>query len=143
MTQTELFALVQQVHEQYATLFAQVITINFAMIIAIFYFLHRARLGFRVAAFGFYLIGMLTLVGMMLQEANIKAIALGAMNAIPIEEQSSVVQGYLSLQGRWLFRAISLFQNGSLWALVSVIAYMLFWWRNPNDQRSSAAEETP
>ncbi len=143
MTQAELFTLVQQVHEQYATLIAQVITINFAMIVAIFYFLHRARLGFRVAAFGFYLIGMLTLVGMMLQEANVKAIALSAMAAIPSAEQSSVVQSYLILQGRWLFRIISIFQNGSLWALVSVIAYMLFWWRNPNEKPSSTAEETP
>jgi hypothetical protein len=130
MSEAEIFALVQQVHEQYAALFAQVITINFAMIVAIFYFLHRARTGFRIAAFLFYLIGMLTLTGMMLHAANIKGIALAAMASIPAP--SPVVRGYLALQGGWLFRAISFFQNMSLWAMGGVIAYMLFWWRNPH-----------
>jgi hypothetical protein len=135
MSQAELFALVQQVHEQYGALFAQVITINFAMIIAIFYFLHRARLGFRIAAFIFYLVGMLTLTGMMLHEANVKGIALAAMAVIPAAEQTPVVQSYLALQRGWLFRAIGFFQNAALWALVGVIAYMLFWWRNPHDAK--------
>ena len=146
MTQAELFTLVQQVHEQYAALFAQVITINFAMIVAIFYFLHRARLGLRLAAFLFYLVGMLTLVGMMLQEANIKAIALGTLAAIPVGVQAPMTHGYLVLQDQWLFRTIRFFQNTSLWVLIGVIAYMLFWWRNPNapsTQGTQGAPETP
>ena len=132
MSQAELFAIVQQVHEQYAALFGQVITINFAMIVAIFYFLYRARLGFRIAAFVFYLIGMLAIVGQMLQAANVKGIALAAMAAIPVTDQVPVVQSYLALQGVWLFRATGFFLNAALWALVGVIAYMLFWWHNPD-----------
>lgn len=131
MSQAEIFGLVQQVQDQYAQLFAEIVTINSAMIVAIFYFLHRATLGFRVAAFAFYLIGMLTLTGMMLHEANVKGLALAAMAAIAPADRAPMIAGYLALQDTWLFRAISLFQNLSLWALVLVIAYMLFGWRNP------------
>lgn len=131
MSQTELFALIQQVHEQYSVLFAQVITINFAMIVAIFYFLHRTALGFRIAAFAFYLTGMLTLIGLMLHEANVKALALSALGTIPQAARSPVIDGYLALQADWLFRATGWFQNASLWALIAVVAYLLFWWRSP------------
>lgn len=43
-------------------LFAQIITINFAVVVAIYYFLDRAPILFRLAAFAFYAIGMLYLV---------------------------------------------------------------------------------
>ena len=33
---------IRDVHAQYAVLFGHIITINFAMIVAIYYFLHRA-----------------------------------------------------------------------------------------------------
>ncbi len=132
MSQAEVFALVQQVHDQYGALFAQVITINFAMIVAIFYFLHRVRLGFRIAAYGFYLIGMVTLAGLMLHAANVKAIALAAMADIPPAQQAPVVASYLALQGRWLFVATGIFQNLALRALVAVVTYMLFFWRHPD-----------
>lgn len=133
MTQAELFNLVQQVHDQYGAYFAQVITINFAMIVAIFYFLHRVQIGFRLAAYGFYLTGMLTLSGLMLHAANVKALALSAMTAIPVAQRSPVVAGYLQLQDGWLFSATRLLQNVSLWALVLVVTYMLFRWRHPDN----------
>ena len=56
--------------------------------------------------------------------------ALRALSAIPANQQSLVVAGYLTLQDRWLFRAISFFQNAALWVLIAVTAYLLFWWRN-------------
>ena len=59
MGETELIGMIRDVNAQYAVLFGQIITINFAMIVAIYYFLHRASLSFRCAAFGFYPIGML------------------------------------------------------------------------------------
>lgn len=129
MTETELFAIVQQTNEQVGALFAQVITINFAMIIATWYFLRRTRLAFRLSVFAFYLVGMLTLIGMMLQQSNIKHLAINALTAIPPDKRSSVIDGYLPIQEGWLFVAARIFQNASLWMLVAVIAYLLFWWR--------------
>lgn len=136
MSQAEIFNLIQQVQDQYAALFAQVITINFAMIVAVFYFLHRTSLRFRVAAFLFYITGMLALVGMMLHAANVKAIALGALTAIPAGERDGVVAAYLAFQDSWLARASALFQNASVWLLLGVVSYMLFLWRNPQGERA-------
>ena len=140
MSENELFAVVQQVNGLYGSLFAQIISINFAMIVATWYFLHRARLSFRLAAFAFYLLGMLTLIGMMLQQANIKHRATAALTAIPDGQRSQFVSDYLAVQGGWLFQLTALFQNASLWALIGVTAYLLFRWRGestgsslPND----------
>jgi hypothetical protein len=142
MTQAELFNLVQQVHDQYGALFAEVITINFAMIVAIFYFLHRLPLVLRGAVYGFYLIGMITLSGLMLHAANVKALAIATMQAIAPAERSPVIAGYLALQDSWLFIAVGVFQNLSLWALVLAVTYMLFAWRHPDAQKA-AAESAP
>src|SRR5436305_15320298 len=72
MGESELIGVIRDVNAQYAVLFGQVITINFAMIVAIYYFLHRSPLLFRIAAFGFYAVGMLALVGLLLQQGNYK-----------------------------------------------------------------------
>ena len=129
MSQAEIFAIIQTVNAQYAVLFAQVLTVNFAVIVATYYFVHRTAVRFRVAFLAVYLVGMLAVVGQMLQQSNIKRQALGALAAIPAGERALVSQGILDLQGSWLFRASALLQNASLWLLVAVIAYMLFRWR--------------
>lgn len=139
MSQTDLFNLVQQVQDQYGTLFAHVITINFAMIVAIYYFLHRTRFVFRIAAFGVYLIGMLTLVGLMLQQANFKKLVLQEMQAMASTGQAAMVANFLQLQESWLFQSARLFQNLSLWILIVVIGYMLFFWKNPTTADRSVA----
>lgn len=46
MGETDLIGIVRDVNSQYAILFGQIITINFAMIVAIYYFLHRSALLF-------------------------------------------------------------------------------------------------
>ena len=42
MGESELIGIIRDSNVQYASLFGQMITINFAMIVAIYYFLHRA-----------------------------------------------------------------------------------------------------
>ena len=128
MGETELVAVIRDVDAQYAVLFGQVVTINFAMIVAIYYFLHRAALGFRLAAFGFYAIGMLALIGLMLQQANFKNQALLALAALPPVQQSQMAGRVLSINHSWLFQASGFFLNASLWVFAAV-AYLLFWWR--------------
>ena len=142
MSQSELFGLIMKVQEQYGALFAQIITINFAMIVAIYYFLRNAGFRLRFAAFIFYLVGMLTLVGMMLQQANFKSLAIRELRGIPADQRSSVVDGFLALQNAWLFRAASFLQNLSLWLLIAVVGYLLFWWdRKQAPQDSIDADE--
>jgi hypothetical protein len=129
MSETELIGIIRDVDAQYAVLFGQIITINFAMIVAIYYFLHRANLVFRIAAFVFYAIGMFSLIGLMLQQANFKVEAVAALAAIPAGHRSQMANSVLDLHRSWLLTASSIFLNVSLWVLFIVIAYLLFWWR--------------
>lgn len=133
MGEAELIGLIRDVNVQYASLFGQIITINFAMIIAIYYFLHRAGLLFRVAAFGFYAIGMLALIGLMLEQANYKVQALIALAALP--RRSQVGNSILAINRSWLFEASSFFLNISLWVLFAAVAYLLFWWHGDPEKR--------
>ncbi len=129
MTQAEIVTLIQNVHEQYAALFAQALTVSFAVIVATYYFLHRTSARFRVAVLFTYLVGMLSVTGQMLQQANLKRLALRTLEALPGGDRSGVAQGIVDLQGSWLFRGTGVLQNASLWMLVGIVAYMLFWWR--------------
>lgn len=129
MSATDLFGVIMQVSALYATLFGMVISINFAMILAIWYFLHRARLAFRIAAFGSYLVGMLMLVGMLLQQANVKGRALEALQALPANTRAGFIDGFLVNQDSLLFHLVALFQNLSLWLLVAAVAWLLFAWK--------------
>ena len=136
MGESELIGVIRDVNAQYAVLFGQVITINFAMIVAIYYFLHRSPLLFRIAAFGFYAVGMLALVGLLLQQGNYKFEALGTLAAIAPEHRSQMASSVLALNQSWLAKATSLFLNTSLWVLVLAIAYLLFGWRGDPEGRS-------
>ena len=133
MGEPELIGIIRDVNAQYAVLFGQIITINFAMIVAIYYFLHRAPLLFRVAAFGFYAIGMLALIGLMLEQANYKNQALIALAALPRPSRFS--SSILALHQSWLSEVTSFFLNACLWVLFTVVAYLLFWWRGDPEGR--------
>ena len=129
MNEVELVGIIRDVNAQYAVLFGQVISINFAMVVAIYYFLHRARWPLKLAAFACYAIGMLALIGLMLQQANFKALAIEALDAMPHDKLSHVSTGFLALHENWLFIATSTFLNASLWVLMAVIAWLLFRWK--------------
>ncbi|HEX6785255.1 MAG TPA: hypothetical protein VF098_11480 [Sphingomicrobium sp.] len=133
MGETELIGVIRDVNVQYASLFGQIITINFAMIVAIYYFLHRAALLFRMAAFGFYAIGMLALIGLMLEQANYKVNALNHLTELP--RRSPMGDTVIAIQHSWLSQATSFFLNASLWVLFAVVAYLLFWWKGDPDKK--------
>lgn len=135
MGETELLGMIRDVNAQYAVLFGQVISINFAMIVAIYYFLHRSPLLFRVAAFGFYAIGMLALFGMMLIQSNYKFQALAKLAALPPGKRSPIADSIVAIHQSWLGQASSFFLTASIVLLFVVIAYLLFWWGGDPERR--------
>jgi hypothetical protein len=133
MGEGELLGIIRDSNVQYASLFGQMITINFAMIVAIYYFLHRASLRLKLAAFLFYLMGMLSLIGLILTQANIKSYAILALEELPPGHLSRVGASYLAFRTSWLADATATFMNISMWVMVAVIAYLLFCWRGDRD----------
>src|SRR5437588_12696527 len=78
------------------------ITINFGMIVAIYYFLHGAKLALKIFTFCAYTVGMMVLLGEMLVEANIKAGVIEALHALPAEQMSRPCVRFLSVYDSWL-----------------------------------------
>src|SRR5881394_2201886 len=72
------------------------ITINFGMVVAIYYFLHGAKLALKVFTFFAYTVGMMVLLGEMLVEANIKEGVIEALHALPVEHLSRPIVLFLS-----------------------------------------------
>lgn len=136
MGESELIGIIRDANAQYAVLFGQIMTLNFAMIVAIYYFLHRAHILFRIAAFGFYAIGMLALNGLMLQQANYKLEALTALASLPTGHRSQMGDFVLGLNQSWLINVTKFFLSVGIWILFVGIAYLLFWWRGDPERRS-------
>jgi hypothetical protein len=131
MNPLDLLALIRSCDQQIASLFAEMITINFAMIVAIYYFLARAQLGLKLAAFVFYAVGMLAIFGMMLREANIKQLALTQIAQMTPSARGAIVEGYYELSRSWVFQDTAFFINGAHWLLWLSVIYLLFFWRRP------------
>ena len=113
--------------------FAQVITINFGMVVAIYYFLHRAGIGMKAFAFAMYTVEMLAYVGMMLLESNV---GIGPHDALcPISEaaQSLPTRHYLAVRASWVGKSASVMLNLVFWVLWLGIAYLLFFWQKPRE----------
>ena len=98
MTELDLFNIARSVSQNEISLFTQVITINFAMVVGLYYFLHRARTAIKVFAFGAYLVGMLLFLGEMLMETKVKALVMREMATLP--HASPLTRYYLALNDR-------------------------------------------
>ncbi len=129
MTELELMNLARACTANITSYFSQVITITFAMIVAIYYFLNQAKLGMKVFAFAVYLIGYLMFVGVMLEESNVKGSALAALRAMPQDKLSAPVAHFVGVSGSWLADATSTLSNLALWVLVAGVFYLLFFWK--------------
>ena len=103
------------------------LTINFAMIVAIFYFLNRATSRLKLFSFFAYTVGMIVLLGQMLVEANVKVGAMEALRALPAAQLSRAGVKYLSVFNSWLALATSITFNLSYWLLWFGVLYLLFF----------------
>jgi hypothetical protein len=83
MSELDLFNLSRSISQNEISLFTQVITINFAMVVGLYYFLHRALTAMKVFAFAVYLVGMLLFLGKMLLETSVAFEAQREMKALP------------------------------------------------------------
>jgi hypothetical protein len=127
MTELDLLNLARSATQNEVTWFAQVITINFAMIVAIYYFLNQAKLALRVFAFIAYMMGSLIYLGEMMIESNVKAYTLQALKALP--HPSAPTQIFLVVNGNWLGAVTSAIFTSSFWILWIGIFYLLFIWK--------------
>ena len=127
MTEMDLLSLARSATANEVSWFEQVITINFAMIVAIYYFLNQARIALRIFGFVAYTIGMLVFLGEMLIETNVKAAAIAALKALHAE--SLPTRQYVGVSESWLADTTMVVFNSAFWILWAGIFYLLFFWK--------------
>ncbi len=133
MSELDLLNLARSTTQNEVTWFAQMITINFAMVVAIYYFLNGARTALKLFSFVVYLIGMFVLLGEMLVEANIKQGVIEALSALPREHLSRPVAHFLAVHNSWIAEGTRITFNLSVWLLCLGVFYLLFFWnQRPN-----------
>ncbi len=134
MSELDLLNLARSTTEHEVSWFAQMITINFGMVVAIYYFLHRANLALRVFSFLVYSVGMLVLLGEMLVEANVKEGVMEAMRALPSEHLSRPTAHYLAVYDSWISFVTRITFNLSVWLLFLGVFYLLFLWKRHSNE---------
>lgn len=127
MSEQDLLGLARSVTANEVAWFGQIVTINFAMIVGIYYFLNRAQIALKVFAFGVYLVGMLLYLGEMLVESSVKVVVLKSLTELP--HPSNIVQAYLGVYGSWLGILTAVLFNGAFWLMAIGVFYLLFFWK--------------
>ena len=131
MSETDLITLATSLVENITSLFTQIITINFAMVVAIYYFLNQAKRAMKVFAFVAYGVGMLMFFFRALEATNLLFVALQQMHAL--SHPSFVTQQFLAMQQSWLGIGTSAFSNAAYLILWIGIFYLLFFWKKASD----------
>jgi hypothetical protein len=133
MSQLDLLNLARSCGQSISSDFAQVITITFAMVVAIYYFLHQAGIRMKIFAFTIYTCGMLAYLGMMLLDSIVGFGALQDLRALPAEALETPTQMYLGLRSSWVGTTSTVLVNGVFWILWLGTGYLLFFWKRPRE----------
>src|SRR5436853_1067558 len=115
MSELDLLNLARSTTEHEVAWFAHMITINFAMVVAIYYFLNGARIALTLFSFLGYIIGMLVLLGEMLVETNVKVGVIEALRALPADHLSRPAVYYLAVYSSWVAIVTRVTFNLSVW----------------------------
>lgn len=137
MSELELLNLARSCGEDINSEFAQVITITFAMVVAIYYFLHQAGLRMKIFAFAIYTCGVFSYLGMMVMQSGVLIGTHLALRAIPEATRSVPVRYYLALRDSWVGTGSAVVFNLVFWILWIGAGYLLFFWRKPVGTRGT------
>jgi hypothetical protein len=133
MTDADLINLGRSITGNEVSWLGQVITINFAMVVGIYYFLNRAGLALKVFAFIAYMLGMLLYLGQMLIESGLKLQVLAALHAL--RSLSPLGQTYVGVYASWLGQLTAVLFNAAFWILAIGIFYLLFFFKSEGTHR--------
>ena|ERR1700742_621510 len=133
MSELDLLNIVRGATQNEVSWFAQLVTINFAMVVAVYYFLHQAGLALRVFSFVAYMVGSLIFMGEMLIESNVKLAAMTALKELP--HLSAPTRQLIGVSESWLGVATAVVFNASFWVLWIGVFYLVFLWRGSNSAK--------
>jgi hypothetical protein len=135
VSQLDLLNLARSCEQSITSDFGQVITITFAMVVGVYYFLHQAGIRMKIFTFAIYTCGMLFYLGMMLGESEVASGASNALRALPEAARTQPTLYYLAIHESWVGTTSSVLLNLVFWVLWIGAGYLLFFWRKPHEIR--------
>jgi hypothetical protein len=142
MSEVDLLNMARSIAQTITTDFAEIITITFAMVVATYYFLHRAGLGMKLFAFAIYTCGMFMFFGMMLMESSVALGVHQALRAIPETARSLPTAQFLGIRSSWVGMVSTALLNLLFLVLWIGTSYLLFFWRKPDESSLSLKGDT-
>ncbi|MGI8431427.1 MAG: hypothetical protein ACR2MW_03940 [Chthoniobacterales bacterium] len=127
MSELDLLNLARSTTEHQVAWFAQMLTLNFAMVVAIYYFLNAAKPGLKLFSFFAYTVGMLVFFGEIVIETNVKAGVMEALASLPAAELSRPGAHYLAVSKSWVALVTGITFTLSIWVLWFSVLYLLFF----------------
>ncbi len=137
MSELDLLNLARASSDSVSSEFGQIITITFAMVVGIFYFLNEAKIGLKVLSYVVYSIGMFLYFGMMIGHSNSLLAVVNALNAIPAANRSLPTAMFLAFRDNWITLVINILINVGFWVLWLSVGYLLVFWRKADHIRAS------
>src|ERR1700761_3469826 len=117
VTELDLLSLGRAASDDIVTEFGQIVTITFAMVIGIFYFLNQAKLGLKVFAYLIYSIGMFLYFGVMVVNTNVVLGVKEGLEALPPDHLSRPTLHYLAVNNSWVHVVESTLMTGGFLVL--------------------------
>ncbi len=129
MSELDLIQLLETGRANMAALIGQTIALNFAMVIAIYYFLERAGWVLKLGSFVLYSLGSFMYFGFMIMQSNGIVGARTALRELPAEGLSPVGQAQLAFSDSPIADIINIIINLPMLALWLIVIYLLFVWK--------------
>ena len=134
MTELDLLNLARAESDDVLAAFWQIVTITFAMVIGIYYFLNQAKIGLKLFAYLIYSVGMFLYFGAMIGHSNVLFGINEALHALPRDHLSRPTVYLLAVNDSWVRDLESILITGGFWVLWLSIAYLLFVWKKADHQ---------
>ena len=129
MNEYELLQIIQASRSQFVVLITQIVAVNFAMIVAIYYFLNRAGLPLKIAAFFLYLLGSFMFLALAIEQANVQNAVRDGLRELEATGLGPVGRQVIdSVVSPWA-TALEILVNLSYWALWICVSWLLFFWK--------------
>lgn len=134
MTEAEILQLLENYTEQQTQLIIQVVSLHFALVVAVFYFLHRSGWIMKLAIFALYTLGNSLFLGL-IYNLSIKVVAAREdLRAIEAGGATLSAISHTVLENLTPYvNVVSAIANISFVALWIGAVYFLFFWKRPTD----------
>ena len=129
MTELELLTVLQDSAAQITQIISHIITINFAMIVAVYYFLNKAGWRLKTAAFALYTAGMVLYFMLAVRQSVITTSIGEALAERPEGQLGPVMSALIAFRDSPTALVMNISLNLSIYALWFGVLYLLYFWK--------------